>query len=249
LLFIYYYYYYYYYYVNFSTTCLFGLVEILFCFFTHSWPFLSSPSLYTMTKKFFLTWPLTPTAAELNTALNTREDVGEVRISEGPGGSIFESYHTTVWNVKRRESDLDGTVMLPPHYKGYWHHLIYSKVISSEIYKWLINYQDQHSVNNSFLTSAIDTYAKLVVYLTTVQKVIKSQAFSNSNNIEASTRIAAFDEYLVKDRWELHDASIPQLRSKENQNRFKIDIAKDAKTLREQFIYLLLLLFYYLFLY
>src|SRR5271170_3794634 len=174
-----------------------------------------------MTKKFFLTWPQTPTAVELETALSTREDVGEVQTSEDPGGGTFESYHTTVWNVKQRKSDLDDAVMLPPHYKVYWHQLIYSMVTSSEIYQWLINYRDKYSINNSVLTSAIEAYSKLVVYLTTVQKVIKSQARSNPN-VEASSRLAAFDEYLVKDRWDLHDAPIPQLESKENENRFKL---------------------------
>jgi hypothetical protein len=183
--------------------------------------------------KLKLSWPRdVPTDEEIEAMMALREDVGEDRVLRSPKGTC-DGYQTAIWNTTEGMVDMESSVTLPVHYKSHWDQLIYSIMYCYHVYSWLKSWKERTNSDNSLLAASMEIHAKYLRYLSDVKTKIKSDAV-NLSTVESDARISVFDEYIIKERWDLHQTSRPDLASRVHRLRFTtLDIVRDAEQLSE----------------
>jgi hypothetical protein len=179
-------------------------------------------------QQFLLKWPRSvPTKAECDAALRFREGNGILKAT-----SISNSipiYITSAWDTETEKIWDGSSTALPGHYRHFWDQLNYIVIYYQQVYMWLSKWLEDKPHGHRLLRKAIQAHAKWIIYSTKVQDSVK-QILKNEvmTSWTAETRIKLFDEWIVKDQWNLHNATQKVLASSKSLDRFKLDPFKDG---------------------
>jgi hypothetical protein len=178
---------------------------------------------------FALHWPRSKLRDEtVKDALRYREGHGV--LTRG-GNCKIQVYITTVWDTDSEELVQDERTILPACYKPFWDQLNYAAIVLAHTYEWLIKHVDDTETLDE-LHEAVTYCCQNLVYTCGVRKKIKTVLLDEDvSKWDKNTRIPIFDEWIIKDAFDLHDATPAVLRQKINAQRFSLDPFRDRKEL------------------
>jgi hypothetical protein len=185
-------------------------------------------------RRLVLTWPkTTPTAAELTEVMRFREFDGHFNNQNG----LTNVYSTRTWDNSVKKAEALVT-MLPKHYKRYWNQLNYTSIYHQEVYSWLKGWLDDSQEAPRALVATVgdilEFNAKYIIYLEDVKDRIWDQAQEiDQHAFDQSTRFPVFDEWIIKDQFDLHQATKTGLRSRGNKAKFDLDPFEDIDSFGE----------------